>query len=139
MKKVFLLSLPLLAFIWAFSPVASFKVGGKVRDKQGMPVAGASVTVKGTSTGTTSASDGSYSIEADSEKDELVFSAVGFDVKNVKIKGRSVIDVVLKAAEQHLEEVVITTDENSEMRKDINSSPAPSFNNSLQGRAPGAV
>jgi len=35
MKRVFLLSLPLFAFVWVFSPASLFKVGGKIKVEQG--------------------------------------------------------------------------------------------------------
>lgn len=147
MKKIFLLSLPLLAFVWAFSPVAGFKVNGKIKDKQGNPVVGASVKVKGTSIGTTAGSDGTYNIEANSEQDELVFSAVGFEVKKEKIKGRSVIDVVLIESVSELNEVVVTG-YGTMRKKDITGSvvtikgdtySAPYTTQTLQGRASGVV
>jgi len=37
MKRVFLLSLPLFAFVWAFSPAALFNVSGKIQVEQGNP------------------------------------------------------------------------------------------------------
>ena len=139
MKKIFLLSLPLLAFVWAFSPAASFKVSGKVKDEQGNALAGGHIAVKGTSIGTTSSADGSYTIEANSEKDVLVFSYVGYEVKEEKIKGRATIDVVLKVASQHLKEVVVTEDRDVEMKKEIKSQTYPSLNTTLQGKASGTV
>ncbi|MBS1608349.1 MAG: von Willebrand factor type A domain-containing protein [Bacteroidetes bacterium] len=108
MKKVLLLLTPVLAFLWAFSPTLSFKISGKITDAQGNGLGGVTVKIKGASTATTSVSDGTYNIEAPNEKGELVFSSVGYQVKTEKINSRSVINVVLKASEQLLQEVVVT-------------------------------
>jgi len=35
MKRLFLFSLPALAFVWAFCPVTSLKVSGKITDEHG--------------------------------------------------------------------------------------------------------
>ena len=145
MKRIMLLLLPLLAFVWAFSPVNSFKVSGKIKDESGNNLAGVVVKVKGTTTGTTSASDGTYSIEATSEKDELVFSYVGFDTKTEKIKGRSIINVVLKASSKSLQEVVVIGyDQEANVERKISTNPSPNvFNNNnmqvLQGKASGVA
>ena len=145
MKRIMLLLLPLLAFVWAFSPVNSFKVNGKIKDESGNNLAGVVVKVKGTTTGTTSASDGTYSIEATSEKDELVFSYVGFDTKTEKIKGRSIINVVLKATSKSLQEVVVIGyDQEANVERKISTNPSPNvFNNNnmqvLQGKASGVA
>ncbi|MBS1577365.1 MAG: von Willebrand factor type A domain-containing protein [Bacteroidetes bacterium] len=108
MKKVLLLLTPVLAFLWAFSPTLSFKISGKITDAQGNGLGGVTIKIKGASTATTSVADGIYNIEAPNEKGELVFSSVGYQVKTEKINGRSVINVVLKASEQLLQEVVVT-------------------------------
>ena len=100
MKRIFLLSLPLLAFVWAFSPVAGFKVSGKVKDDQGNALLGVHIIVKGTSVAAYSAADGSYTIQANNDKDVLVFSYVGYEKKEEKIKGRATIDVILKISEE---------------------------------------
>jgi Ca-activated chloride channel homolog len=108
MKRIFFLFAPLLAFIWAFAPVPAFKVSGSIKDQYGTPVAGVTIKIKGTGTSTQSLANGYYTLEASSDKDELVFSAVGFNTKTEKIKGRSVINIILKQSSQKLEEVVVT-------------------------------
>src|SRR5260221_12417426 len=100
MKRLFLFSLPALAFVWAFSPVTSLKVSGKITDEHGKGLGGVSVTIPGSAKGTSSATDGTYSIEANGEKDVLVFSFVGYETKKEKINGRPLINVVLKASKK---------------------------------------
>ncbi|MGC4037018.1 MAG: von Willebrand factor type A domain-containing protein [Chitinophagaceae bacterium] len=108
MKKILLLLVPVFICVWAFSPVASFHVTGKVKDEQGNPLTGVSVKVKSSSVVTSTGADGTYSIEAGNDKDELIFSYVGYENKKEKIKGRAVVDVTLKMMSQNLEEVVVT-------------------------------
>ncbi|MCT4646551.1 MAG: carboxypeptidase-like regulatory domain-containing protein [Carboxylicivirga sp.] len=54
-------------------------IKGGVKDKQGVPLPGVSVVIKGTTVGTVTDSNGSYSIEVDNESAVLVFSFVGME------------------------------------------------------------
>ncbi|MBL7744980.1 MAG: von Willebrand factor type A domain-containing protein [Chitinophagaceae bacterium] len=91
----------------AFRPVTSHTVSGKVIDETGSPVAGATVSVKGTAQGTVTKADGSFSITLPKPEMTLVISAVGYKQVQVAVKGRSVINVTLKLMENRLEEVVV--------------------------------
>ncbi|WP_240915517.1 TonB-dependent receptor [Polaribacter sp. 20A6] len=71
------------------------------------PLPGASIIVKGTSTGTTSDFDGKYSISAKTG-DILVFSYIGFASNEVKVASETVINVSLSQDAALLEEIVIT-------------------------------
>ncbi|NOS90733.1 MAG: TonB-dependent receptor [Cyclobacteriaceae bacterium] len=85
-------------------------VKGKVTTLEGgksVEMPGVNVVIVGTSKGTTTDIDGSYSLElADSDK-ELSFSFIGYTMKTVAIGGQTVIDVVLETDTQQLEEVVV--------------------------------
>jgi TonB-linked SusC/RagA family outer membrane protein len=86
---------------------AQFKtVTGTVTDDSGLPLPGANVLIKGTAQGTQTDFDGNYSIEAE-DKQELVFTYIGFTTKIVKVGGNSVINVKMETGES-LDEVVIT-------------------------------
>lgn len=87
----------------------SITISGKVTDfDSGEDLPGVNVILKGTSTGVTTDLNGKYSIEVPSLKGVLVFSYIGMEKKEVAIKGRSVIDVQLKADVAQLSEVVVT-------------------------------
>ncbi|WP_375579631.1 von Willebrand factor type A domain-containing protein [Marivirga tractuosa] len=87
----------------------SITISGKVTDfDSGEDLPGVNVLLKGTSTGVTTDLNGEYSIEVPSLKGVLVFSYIGMEKKEVPIKGRSVIDVQLKADVAQLSEVVVT-------------------------------
>ncbi len=80
-------------------------VTGKVLDEDGEPLPGASIVVKGTSTGTTTDFDGNYTINA-STGDVLVVSYIGFTTKEVTVNG-STINVTLVAGVELSEAIVI--------------------------------
>ncbi len=83
-------------------------VTGKVTDeKDGSPLAGVSVTVKGTSIGTTTAADGSYSLSVPSSAKTLVFSFVNYQQIEMAIGGKTSISVGLATIEKSLQEVVV--------------------------------
>jgi TonB-linked SusC/RagA family outer membrane protein len=82
-------------------------VSGSVKDSNGAGLAGVSVIVKGTTTGTNTNMDGKYSISAASNA-TLVFSFIGYTSKEVAVGNQSVIDVVLAEETQQLGEVVVT-------------------------------
>lgn len=107
MRYVLLSCLAVFSLLSFYKP-AAFTVKGKVNDDTGMPVTGATVMEKGTKAGTTADAGGNFTITVSSERSVLVFSAVGFDKKQVDIKGKNIINVVLKPSSQHLDEVEVT-------------------------------
>ena len=76
--------------------------------EEGMPLLGATVSVKGTSTGTSTDFDGNYSIDGVSPDATLVFTFVGYKQTEVPVDGRTVIDVVMEADAALLDQVVLT-------------------------------
>ena len=80
-------------------------ITGTVTDDSG-PLPGASVIIKGTSTGTESDFDGNYSIKA-SIGDILVFSFVGMATQEITVGVSNTINVLMEA-DNVLEEVVVT-------------------------------
>lgn len=81
-------------------------VKGTVSDESGIPLPAASVVVKETNSGTTTDFDGNYSIKAN-QGQTLVFSYVGYKLKEVKVGAASTINASLEPDNQ-LEEVIIT-------------------------------
>lgn len=95
----------LLAFVVQISFAQQKTVSGTVTDENGLPMLGASVIIKGTTTGTTTDFDGNYSINANTG-DVLEFSYVGYSTQSITVESSSKIDVQL-APDNALEEVVI--------------------------------
>jgi len=81
-------------------------ITGKITDSAGEPLPGVTVVVKGTTTGTTSNIDGSYTLPNVSAKSILVFSFVGMATQEVEVGTQSKISVILAADAIGLEEVV---------------------------------
>jgi TonB-linked SusC/RagA family outer membrane protein len=67
---------------------------------------GVNVLVKGTTNGTTTGIDGTYTLQAD-DSDIIVFSFIGYKPVEVKVGARIVIDVALQSDEKTLTEVVV--------------------------------
>lgn len=82
-------------------------ITGKVTDDKGTPIARASVQVKGTTTGTVTADDGTFSLIVPSNARTLVVSAVGLVEKEVKITSESSYTVGLTASARDLQEIVV--------------------------------
>jgi hypothetical protein len=64
------------------------QVSGRVTDATGNPVPNASVTIKGTNTGTTTNADGTFTLTVPSNS-RLIISAVGLAVQDVAVSGRN--------------------------------------------------
>ena len=75
--------------------------------EDGSALPGVSILVKGTTTGVSTDFDGNYSIEVPANA-VLVFSFIGETTKEIAVNGRSVINVVMKASAEALDEVVVT-------------------------------
>ena len=86
------------------------KVSGVVTDKQGMPLPGVAVMVKGTTTGAATDLDGKYVIDVPSasKKVVLVFSFVGMKTHEEALNGRATINVKLMDDSKQMDEVVVT-------------------------------
>lgn len=103
--KFLLVSFSLLLF--SISALAQNVITGKVTDaKDGSPAAGVTVTVKGTTTATQTATDGSFKINAPANA-VLVFTSVSFVTQEVSIAGKVSVDVSLVQGNQQLNEVVV--------------------------------
>lgn len=83
-------------------------VRGKVTDSRtGETLPGVNIVVQGTLTGTSSDSDGNYSIDVPSANSTLVFSYIGYAGLSVPVNGRTTLDASLTEAAEALEEIVV--------------------------------
>ncbi|WP_209404708.1 TonB-dependent receptor [Pseudozobellia sp. WGM2] len=81
-------------------------VTGTVTDTNGVPLAGASVIVKGTTRGTTTDFDGNFSIAAEGSA-ALGVSYIGYKTKEVAINNQSNLSITLEEDSALLDEVVV--------------------------------
>ena len=88
--------------------VEGHTVSGVVTDKNGDPLVGVTIVIKGTYRGTTTNIDGKYSLAGIPADATLIFTFIGMDSQEVAIEGRSEIDVRMKETSTEIEGVVVT-------------------------------
>jgi TonB-linked SusC/RagA family outer membrane protein len=106
MRKLYLLLIGVVLF--AVQAMAQRTITGKVTDENGVPLANVSVLARGTTTGTTTGADGSYTLTVPAEAKALVFSSVDMSPVELAIGTNTVINATLKAEDRTMSEVVVT-------------------------------
>ncbi|MDZ7692594.1 MAG: carboxypeptidase-like regulatory domain-containing protein [Balneolaceae bacterium] len=124
-------------------------VSGTVSDgNTGETLPGVNIVVKGTNTGTSTNSEGAYSLNVPSLQDTLVFSFIGYQTQEVPIQGRTEIDVSMQLSAISGEELVVvgygtqrreslTGSISSVSTNEMSAIPVPTVTHALQGMAPG--
>lgn len=141
-RLMFLLAVTLCSTI----AMAQSKITGTVVDEMGEPVIGASVMVKGTTSGGVTDLDGNFTIANVKNGAQLVISYVGYATQTVQAKNN--VKVVLQEDKQLLDELVVVgygvqkkTDVTGAMlrvgEKELNSKPVNNAFEALQGKAAG--
>ncbi|GAB3018264.1 TonB-dependent receptor [Niabella terrae] len=131
----------------AYTALMQQTITGTVRNADGAPLANISVTVKGSQVGTVTNAEGQFSINAN-PGDVLVFSAVDYEPQETVVSNQTVVDIVLVASAQNLDEVVVigygtvkkrdlTGSVSSIKAEGILRSPAQNAMEALQGQVPG--
>jgi TonB-dependent SusC/RagA subfamily outer membrane receptor len=82
-------------------------ITGIVTDKDGEPLPGTAVMIKGTSQGTVTDANGAYSLSVPSTNVSLVFTSMGFGSQEILVGGQRAINVTLSENTRELEEVVV--------------------------------
>ncbi len=110
MKLLLKQKLITLAFLLLSSALAAqFTVSGTVTDNEEVPLIGVSIFISGTTTGTVTDIDGSFSISVPGESGTLVFSYTGFKTQEVDVTpATNEITLVMEEDIAKLEEVVVT-------------------------------
>lgn len=126
------------------------KITGKVIGAvDSQPLPGVSVKIKGKASGTVSDADGNYSINAN-PGDELKFSYLSFDTKEVRVGKNNVINVTLNPSASNLNEVIVigygtrkkkdvTGSISSISGVDLRQTQPTTFDQALQGKVAGVV
>jgi TonB-linked SusC/RagA family outer membrane protein len=86
---------------------ATIVVTGKVTNEKGEPFSGVSINVKGSSVGTASQADGTYSIRVTSQRAILVFTHVGFGTQQMIVGAKTTLNISLKEEGISLGDVVV--------------------------------
>ncbi len=148
MRK-FLILLGCLFFAITQLTAQNRSISGRVTDEKGTPIINASVLVKGTKSGTVTGADGLFTISVSANASKLIISSVDMVPKEVAIRLESAIAISLKR-DNDLSEVVVTgysREKKSQFTgsatvlgsKVVENTPVGSFDQVLQGRAPGMV
>lgn len=122
-------------------------VKGTVADPAGVPVIGANVVIKGTTTGTITDMDGNFSLDVP-KGSILVVSYIGYSDYAIKITNQKSLFIALKEDNQALDELVVVgygtmkkkdlTGSVSSVKDDIiKDLPTNNISQALQGRIPG--
>ncbi|MBI1301095.1 MAG: SusC/RagA family TonB-linked outer membrane protein [Alphaproteobacteria bacterium] len=146
-KKIMLLLFSVLMVQLGYSQTGSL-VTGTVSDNTGELIPGVNVLVKGTSVGTITDIDGSYSINIPQGSNTLVFSFIGYKTREEVLDGRSQVNISLETALSDMEEVVVigfgeqsrevlTTSITKVDSKALASIPFPNAASALQGTVSG--
>lgn len=125
-------------------------IAGSVTDSEGEPLPGVNITVKGTTQGTSTSSDGSFTLQVETLQDTLVFSFVGFQTQEVPINGRTEIHVTMVAQTYSGEELVVvgygtrtketlTGSVSAVSGEDLEKVPVTNISNTIAGRLPGVI
>jgi TonB-linked SusC/RagA family outer membrane protein len=107
-KKVLQLLLMGIFMLCSGSIFAQLKVSGVVKSSTGEILPGATVIVKGTSTGAIAGPDGKYTITVPNAQATLVISYIGMGNMEVPVSGRSVVDITMAQQGIAMDEVVVT-------------------------------
>jgi TonB-linked SusC/RagA family outer membrane protein len=143
-----LLLFSLLFFSFSFNVKAQNKITGTIVDEQSQPVIGASIKVKGTTTGTTSDVDGKFSITVPNTRSVIVFSFIGYLTKEELVGAKKILNVTLSDDTKLLNEIVVigygqvnrkdlTGSISSVSMADLVKAPVSSYADALAGRVAG--
>ncbi|WEA02375.1 SusC/RagA family TonB-linked outer membrane protein [Mucilaginibacter sp. SJ] len=138
----------LLAMTCRLFAQADKTVSGTVRDEHDRTLPGVSITVKGTSTGTTTDANGHYSLKVKGGSGTLIFSFIGYASIEENINNRTTINISLAGIQKDLNEIVVigygtvkrrdlTGAVASVSGKDIAATPVPNVAQAMQGKLPG--
>jgi len=128
---------------------AQTRVTGVVTSaKDGVPIPGVSVLIKGTTKGVSTSASGTYTLDIIPSGAVLVFSSIGFQTIEAPVNGRSTINIALQSSDQSLDEVIVVaygtstkgtyTGAASVVKGEtIKNTPVTSFESTLNGRVSG--
>jgi len=129
------------------SSINSISVTGRVTDAGGLPLPGATIMVKGTTQGTTTDAEGNFSLPKVSSKESLIISSVGYETREIAVRGKTIL-AQLNVVVNDLDETVVVAYSTTTRRlstgnvtvikgEDIARQPVNNPLLALQGRVPG--
>jgi TonB-linked SusC/RagA family outer membrane protein len=150
MRRTILLSILLIVTLFQTVLAQSRSISGRVTDqKTGEGLPGATILLKGTTTGVSTSIDGRFTLDVPGSDGVLVISSVGMVAQEVAVGSRTTFDIALATDPKELNEVVVTGFGTQQSRSELTGSvasvkssqfqnlPLASVDQALQGRAAG--
>lgn len=139
-----------LQLCWIPIQAQTGKIDGTVLDNENAPLPGVNVIVKGTSVGTTTDANGTFSLDNPGADAILVFSFIGYQTQEVAVGATTKFNIILATDVETLSEVVVvgygstkkeslTSAITSVKGSELVKSPQPNLSNSFAGRVSGVV
>lgn len=124
------------------------KITGRVTDDKGRPLAGVSIQVKGTQSGTITDGNGDYTITVPGEEAILIYTYIGYAAQQKAVGNNAVLNVTLSAENTGLNEVMVVgygTQKKSDVTGSISTIksnaiedvPSANLSQALQGQGAG--
>ena len=124
-------------------------ISGRIMGSDGVTIPGVTVLERGTSNGTSTGADGSFNLSVQPNA-TLVISSVGYTAQTIAVGSQSTFNVTLATATTALNEAIVVgygTQTKADMTgsvtqlsaRDVENQPVTSFEQAIQGRAPGVV
>jgi TonB-dependent starch-binding outer membrane protein SusC len=151
LSKAKLLPMLILSMLLCTAAFSQKNVTGKVTNSvDNLPIAGATVVVKGTTTATATGTDGGFTISVPPGKNILVITSTGFDEVQVDVSKTATVAASLKIRTGNLNEVIVTGYSTQRKKdiigavavvdmEDLKSTPSANIGAQLQGRATGVT
>ena len=123
-------------------------ISGTVTNEKGDGISGVSITIRGTSTGTTTDAEGKFKLTVPDEGATLEFSSVGYQPQTITTGTQTIFTIVLKESVRGLNDVVVIgygtvkksdlTGAVTNLRGDqLMDEPAPNVSQALEGKVAG--
>lgn len=150
MRKLLVL-FTILMFCGVYGYGQNKAITGMVTDENGLPLPDVSVLLKGTKTGTVTATDGTFHLSIPSNGGILLFSSIGMETQEVPVGSQATFIVNLKVSAEALSEVAInvpygtikktsfTGSENTITAKALEKQQVTSVTRALEGLVPGII
>lgn len=147
MKRIFIYVLACILF--SLNALAQLKVGGRVTDaKDGSPLPSVNIIVKGTSSGTVTNVDGTFSLNVPNGNSVLIFSYTGYTPQEVTVGAKTNFDIKLETKSSTLNDVVVigygavkksdlTGAVTTLKAEQLMDKPVPNISQALQGKVAG--
>jgi TonB-linked SusC/RagA family outer membrane protein len=149
-KHLRLLWIAVLTLGICYQAGAQINVTGTVSESSGEPIPGVNVIVEGSTTGTTTDTNGEFRLSVPSDTSVLIFSFIGYETQRIRIGSRRIISVSMIESAISMDEVIITAFSGKQTKESVTSSittvrpsdlkvPSSNLTTSFAGRIAGMI